>query len=93
MQQKFTELRCKEVINVSDGCRLGYVSDVVVEMPMGHLTAIVVPGPSRLWGLLRRECDYFIPWHCIKRIGDDIILIDVILAQVCFPREKNGWFG
>lgn len=93
MQQRFTDLRCKEVINISDGCRLGYVCDVEVELPMGKIVAIIVPGPSRFFGLLGRECDYCIPWPCIKRIGDDIILVDVILEHIRFPRVKKCWFG
>lgn len=93
MQQRFTDLRCKEVINISDGCRLGYVCDVEVELPMGKIVAIIVPGPSRFFGLLGRECDYCIPWPCIKRIGDDIILVDVILEHIRFPRVKKSWFG
>ena len=33
MQQRFSELRCKEVINICDGARLGYVDDLVLELP------------------------------------------------------------
>lgn len=92
MQQKFTDLRCKEVINVADGCRLGYVCDVIVEIPAGCVVTIIVPGPCRFWGLLGRDCDYCIPWTCIKRIGDDIILVDVCLDQIRVPRVKKGLF-
>ena len=48
MIQKFTELRCKEVICVADGRRLGFVCDVQVEIPEGCVKAIVVPGPCRI---------------------------------------------
>lgn len=92
MQQKFKDLRCKEVINVCDGVRLGYVCDVLVELPLGHLAAIIVPGPGRCWGLLGRECDYLIPWPSIRRIGDDIILVDVVLDHIRCPRGKFSWF-
>ena len=30
MQCRMVELRCKEVINICDGCRIGYVGDVEV---------------------------------------------------------------
>ena len=39
------ELRQKEVINICDGCRLGYVADVVIRIPEGQVVAIVVYGP------------------------------------------------
>ena len=44
MQQKFTDLRCKEIINISDGCRLGYVIDVELELSSGRILALIAPG-------------------------------------------------
>ena len=38
--------------------------------------AIVVYGPCRFFGLFGRGEEFYIPWECIQRIGDDIILID-----------------
>ena len=33
MQSRIRDLKCKEVINICDGCRLGYVDDVEVRVP------------------------------------------------------------
>ena len=76
MQCRMRDLRCKEVINISDGCRLGFVSDVGIRIPEGQVIAIVVNGPCRFFGLFGRGEEFYIPWECIQRIGDDIILID-----------------
>ena len=76
MQCRMRDLRCKEVINISDGCRLGFVSDVDIRVPEGQVIAIVVNGPCRFFGLFGRGEEFYIPWECIQRIGDDIILID-----------------
>ena len=76
MQCRMVELRCKEVINICDGCRLGYVGDVEVVIPEGTVSALIVPGPYRFFGLFGRGEEFYIPWECIKQIGDDIILID-----------------
>ena len=76
MQCRIRELRCKEVINICDGCRLGYVGDVEVRVPDGQVAAIVVYGPCRFFGLFGRGEEYDIPWENIQRIGDDIILVD-----------------
>ena len=73
---RFTALRRKEVINLCDGCRLGYVGDVEVTVPEGAVKAIIVFGPCRFFGLFGRGEEFYIPWECIQRIGDDIILID-----------------
>ena len=76
MQCRIRDLRCKEVINICDGCRLGFVGDVDVKVPEGQVVAIVVFGPCRFFGLFGRGEEFYIPWDCIQRIGDDIILID-----------------
>ena len=76
MQCRMRDLRCKEVINIRDGCRLGCVGDLEVRIPEGQVTAIIVNGPPRFFGLFGRGEEYYIPWECIQRIGDDIILVD-----------------
>ena len=37
MQSRIRDLKCKEVINICDGCRLGYVDDVEVRVPEGQM--------------------------------------------------------
>jgi len=76
MQCRIRDMRNKEVINVCDGCRLGFVADVDIKLPEGQVIAIIVFGPYRWFGLFGRGEEYYIPWDCIQRIGDDIILID-----------------
>ena len=90
---KFTELRCKEVICVNDGQRLGFISDVKVEIPEGSVVAIVVPGPCRFLGLFGRRDDFVIPWNCIRRIGHDIVLVDIKPCDCRVPRSKLPLFG
>ena len=77
MSTKFTELHCKEVICISDGRRLGFISDACVEIPTGNIASIIVPGPCRFFGLLGRRDDYIIPWNRICRMGPDIVLVDI----------------
>ena len=86
-----SELKCREVINICDGCRLGYVGDVECTLPEGQMTALIVPGPLRFFGLFGRGEEYFIPWECIKQVGDDIILIDKPMARQEPPhRDRRG---
>ena len=72
---RIAELQCKEVVNLCDGCRLGYVSDVVVDICSGKLLAIVVPGRSGVLNLLLKDEEHVISWDDIEKIGDDIILV------------------
>lgn len=93
MNIRMTELQCKEVICISNGQRLGFVSDISVKVPEGEVVAIVVPGPCRIFGVLGRSDDFLIPWNCIKKIGPDIILVDVKPDECRCPRPKLGIGG
>ena len=75
MEARIAELRYKEVISVEDGSRYGYVGDIEIDLETGHVRALVVPGRRRFFGLLGREEDRRIPWSCVRRFGEDIILV------------------
>ena len=90
MSIKFTQLQCKEVICIADGRRLGFITDVQVEIPEGNIRAIVVPGKCRVLGVLGRHDDYVIPWNCIRRIGPDIVLVDTKPEDCRVPRPRPG---
>ena len=90
MSMKLTQLQCKEVVCIGDGRRLGYIEDVQVELPEGKICAIIVPGPGRLLGLGASRHDYCIPWHCIRKIGPDIVLVEADPAACRVARQKHG---
>jgi YlmC/YmxH family sporulation protein len=74
---KASELR-KEVIDIESGRRLGELIDVEIDEDTGRITAIVVPGETKLFGLIGGGSgDVIIPWAQIKKIGPDCILVEV----------------
>ncbi|MBE7059677.1 MAG: YlmC/YmxH family sporulation protein [Ruminococcaceae bacterium] len=79
--KKATDFKNKEVINIRDGRRLGYVCDVEIDIQEGMLKSIVVPGGGKWlpWG--PQPKDIVISWSEIKTIGDDLILVDKELPQ------------
>lgn len=85
---RIADLHYKEVINISNGHRLGYISDVDMDHTTGRVLALIVPGPYRFMGLFGREADYILPWESIIRIGDDIVLIDDS-AEIQRPRRER----
>lgn len=89
MESRIGDLRCKEIINVRDGCRYGYVGDVEVDLDSGRITALVVPGRLRLLGLLGREPDRIFPWDSVRRFGEDIILVEAPLLQPGGPARAG----
>lgn len=58
----------------------------------GHHRVRAVP----VFGLFGRGEDFYVPWDCIQKFGDDIILIDKPFQKrqpPPPPRRKKGWFG
>ena len=61
---------------MKDGGRVGFVGDAEVDVKEARLSALVVYGRLRLFGLLGREEDRYIPWDRVRRFGEDIILVE-----------------
>ena len=78
---RICELKQKEVINICDCRRLGFVGDVDFDMETGCLLAIIVPGPGCFCGFLVREKEFVIPFCDIRQVGPDIILANVDLEK------------
>ena len=73
---RIAQLQYKEVIDIADGTRYGFVGDVELDPERGAIQGIVVRGRPRLLGLLGREPDVVFPWSSVKRFGEDIILVE-----------------
>jgi YlmC/YmxH family sporulation protein len=73
---RLEELRYKEVIDIGDGSRYGFVGDVEFDADTGAIQTLIIPGRLRWFGLLGREEDRAFAWSEVKRFGEDIILVD-----------------
>lgn len=79
---RISEIERKEVINVSDGCRLGFVCDMEIDTKTGCIKKIIIPAKGKFFGLFGRELEYHICWKDIKCIGDDLILVCVNIDDI-----------
>ena len=87
---KITDMHDKEVINISDGNRLGCVDDVEIDTCTAQLCAIVIHGKPKLLGFAGHEEDLVIPWKEIEIIGEETILVN---RPACPPPpRKPHWF-
>lgn len=75
-ESRIADLRYKEVVSLADGSRFGYVGDMEVDLDSGQVRGLVVPGRRKLFGLLGREQEHYIPWKAVRRFGADIILVE-----------------
>ena len=77
MGNKGLDFKHKEVINITDAKRLGYVQDVTADLQTGTITSIIVPGSNKFLSVFASNNDIVIPWKNIKCIGEDIILVEI----------------
>lgn len=87
----------KPVINVRDGTNIGFVTDIEFEVCEGRIVALIVGDCVSL--VLAKGEEAVIPWCKIVRIGDDVILVDIVLDECRMPckdkdkKKKHSFFG
>lgn len=72
---RISDMRQKEVINIESGKRLGFVCDVGFDLEEGKIQSLLVPGTGK-GSLFGKNQEILIPWDSIKKIGNDIVLVD-----------------
>ncbi|WP_042456196.1 YlmC/YmxH family sporulation protein [Neobacillus dielmonensis] len=72
---RISEFQIKDVVNVSDGKRLGNIGDIEINVSTGKIEAVVISGNGRVLGFFGKDEDVVIPWKNIIKIGQDVILV------------------
>ena len=75
--KKGLDFKHKEVINFTNGKRLGFVQDVTADLKTGTITEVIVPGNTNIFNFFSTNNEIIIPWNAIKIIGEDIILVEI----------------
>lgn len=83
---KLQDLRNKEVIDVYDGKRLGFVCDCEIDIITGRLISLIVPHQNSMKGFFSKTENIIIPWKQIRKIGDDIIIVETKRYDI--PEEQ-----
>ncbi|HBI02894.1 MAG TPA: YlmC/YmxH family sporulation protein [Paenibacillaceae bacterium] len=91
---KISEFQAKDVVNVLDGKNLGQITDLELNVSLGRIDAIVVPGKvnAKFLGLFGNGNEIVIPWRNIVKIGRDVILVrldETIMAPITDPENMN----
>ena len=90
---RVTDLHDKEIINVSDGRRLGFVDDVEIDTCTAQLVSIVVHGKGKFFGLFGRNDDIVIGWKDIEVIGPETVLVHHDAPCGIPPHRRCELFG
>ncbi|NLA60285.1 MAG: YlmC/YmxH family sporulation protein, partial [Firmicutes bacterium] len=72
-----SDLATRDVVNTVDGRRLGNIVDVELDLTNGKIVAVIVPGQPKMLGVFGRSDDYVVPWENIRKIGEDVILVEI----------------
>ena len=88
MMCHFSDIRCKEVISIISGCRIGFGEEGEIDSCTAKSCRSIVYGYSRWFGLFGREEDIFINWTDIEIIGEDTILVGCDFPHQ--PKRKGG---
>lgn len=75
-----------DVINITDGRRLGNVIDLDLDVETGAIKALLLPnGRGRLSLFRSSGPDVEVPWSRIVKIGVDVILVELPTTQLAHP--------
>lgn len=90
---RLSDLMGKEIINLEDGARLGFIDecDLVLDGPSGRISALLMPKRGLLTALMGEGRAHTIPWQSIRRIGDEVIIVDLTNAyERAYPVFRRG---
>lgn len=71
------DFKQKEVISLNEGKILGFVVDVQADFENGEIHSIIVAKTGKIFGNISGKNNVTIPWDKIKKIGEDVILVEI----------------
>lgn len=82
----------KEVINVCNGNRLGYVRDLHIDTQNACIVDLLVETDAPL-SFKRKNRTLTVPWNCVQVIGDTTVLVRYDAPPPACAKEKEKRFG
>ena len=75
---RLSELGGKEIVDVKRAERLGILgqTDLEINERTGQIEALIIPS-LKWFGLRKQGGEVKVPWKHIKKIGADMIIIDI----------------
>ncbi|KAA0547886.1 YlmC/YmxH family sporulation protein [Bacillus sp. BGMRC 2118] len=75
---RLSELSGKEIVDLKKAERLGILgqTDLEIDETTGHIKAFIIP-TIKWFGFRKQGSEIKVPWHHIKKIGTDMIIIDI----------------
>lgn len=68
-------IKLMEVIDINTGSKLGYIKDLKVNCDENRVESLILPSIKENWFSKREDLE--VPWENIRKIGLDVILVDI----------------
>ena len=75
---RLSELQNKDVINITDGKKVGNIIDIAIENN-GRMTSLIVEKSKFFVSMFSNKNEIEIKWEQIEKIGEDVILVTIKL--------------
>ncbi|MBW8348619.1 YlmC/YmxH family sporulation protein [Bacillus sp. IITD106] len=72
---RISEFQTKDVVNISDGRKLGNIGDIEINLETGKIETIIIGYSGKLLGFFGKDEEIIIPWNQIVKVGEDVILV------------------
>lgn len=81
-----SDLQHKDIVNMTDGKNIGNIIDVIIDPMHGSISSLIIEPSKGMKNFLKRGEDTEIRWEHIKKIGEDVILVNMGYNG----RDNNG---
>ncbi len=73
---KLSDLQKKDIIKIDTGLKLGKIIDIEFDPDNGKMIKLIVENNKGIRSMFSSEYDYEVDYNNIKKIGEDVILIE-----------------
>ena len=86
------ELCRKEVINICNGNRIGYIRDVNIETETAQICSLIVE-PVGFVLFKKKHSNHCIPWNAVRIIGKETVLVQYECIECDEQHQIKGRFS
>ncbi len=73
---RLSELQDKDVVNIADGKKIGYIIDLIINHD-GVMKSLIIEKSKFLISMFTTRDEIEINWQQIEKIGEDVILVNL----------------
>lgn len=74
---RLSDLQNKDIVNMEDGKKIGNIIDIIID-EKGNMDSLVVQR-NKVLNMFSNKNEIEVKWSQIKKIGEDVILVNIVL--------------